>query len=174
MAPPLTTPLIEDYALIGGMNTAALISPDGRIDWLCLPRFDSPAVCARLLGEPEHGYWALGPSPTDGPQPRSARRYLGTALVLETMWDTHDGRVRVLDFMPPHTAETTPVQLVRVVEGVSGRVTMRSALRARYGYGSIAPWVRAEGERVALIAGADALWLDAPLSTLDDGAVVSE
>ncbi|MFD7552234.1 glycoside hydrolase family 15 protein [Streptomyces sp. NPDC059816] len=170
--------LIEDYAIVGGMRTAALISRTGTVEWLCLPRFDSAAVFARLLGRPEHGGWTLGPVvPEDGaPLAASRRRYRADSLVLETEWDAPDGTVRVTDFMPPHTGDRNePPRLVRIVEGVTGRVPMRSVLRPRPGYGTVVPWIRAEGERFAALAGPDALWLDAePPTTEQAGTLVSE
>lgn len=94
---------IEDYALIGDMQTAALVCRDGTVDWLCLPRFDSPAVFAGLLGTDEHGFWRLGPAHPEGSGTPDAtrRRYRGDSLVLESEWDTDRGTVRVIDFMPP-------------------------------------------------------------------------
>lgn len=94
---------IEDYALIGDMQTAALVCRDGSVDWLCLPRFDSHAVFAGLLGTEEHGFWRIGPAGPDGSTPPAAdrRRYRGDSLVLESEWDTRQGTVRVTDFMPP-------------------------------------------------------------------------
>jgi GH15 family glucan-1,4-alpha-glucosidase len=96
--------LIEDYALIGDMQTAALVGKDGSIDWLCLPRFDSPACFTRLLGTEDHGYWRIGPAggpAAVGGQPGPARRYHGDSLILHTEWRTATGTVRVIDFMPP-------------------------------------------------------------------------
>ncbi|MFC9019884.1 trehalase-like domain-containing protein, partial [Streptomyces albidoflavus] len=117
---------IEDYALIGDMQTAALVCRDGTVDWLCLPRFDSPAIFAGLLGTEEHGFWRLGPAHSDEEEPPTAvrRRYRGDSLVLESEWETTRGSVRVTDFMPPRDGAP---QLVRIVEGLSGRVQMRSA-----------------------------------------------
>ena len=122
---------IEDYALIGDMQTAALVCRDGTVDWLCLPRFDSHAVFAGLLGTEEHGFWRLGPPtrPTREPPAAARRRYRGDSLILESEWDTPRGTVRVIDFMPPRDGAP---QLIRIVEGVSGRVPMRSALRMRF------------------------------------------
>ncbi|MGP3987923.1 glycoside hydrolase family 15 protein [Streptomyces sp. 3N207] len=175
--------LIEDYALIGDMQTAALVARDGSVDWLCLPRFDSPAVFAGLLGTDDHGFWRLapaarGPAPVVGEPPgrsqgRAAarRRYRGDSLVLESEWDTPEGTVRVTDFMPPRR-NAAPC-LVRIVEGVSGRVRMSSALRMRFSYGRVVPWVRREGgrrgtglaDRTVAVAGPDSLWLDTDAET---------
>jgi GH15 family glucan-1,4-alpha-glucosidase len=109
---------IEDYALLGDLHTAALVGRDGSIDWLCLPRFDSPACFAALLGEEENGHWLVAPA-AGGTCTR--RQYRGDTLVLETFWQTADGLVRVVDCMPPR-AESTDV--VRIVEGISGTVPM--------------------------------------------------
>ncbi|GCD46850.1 glucoamylase [Streptomyces paromomycinus] len=156
---------IEDYALIGDMQTAALVCRDGTVDWLCLPRFDSPAVFAGLLGTEENGFWRLGPahSPEGGPLPADRRRYRGDSLVLESEWDTPRGTVRVIDFMPPRE-DATP-QLIRIVEGVSGRVPMRSALRMRFSYGWVVPWVHKIDERTVAVAGPDSVWLDTDAET---------
>ncbi|WP_406186266.1 glycoside hydrolase family 15 protein [Streptomyces sp. NBC_01006] len=156
---------IEDYALIGDMQTAALVSRDGAIDSLCLPRFDSDAVFAHLLGTEEHGYWRIGPAhPSHRPAPSAARRrYLPGTLILESEWDTPTGRVRVTDFMPPR--DSTP-QTVRIIEGITGTVMMRSALRMRFGYGRIVPWVTTTNDdRLHAVAGPDSLWLDTAATT---------
>ncbi|MFK8845803.1 glycoside hydrolase family 15 protein [Streptomyces sp. Ac-502] len=156
---------IEDYALIGDMQTAGLVCRDGTVDWLCLPRFDSPAVFAGLLGTEENGFWRLGPahSPEGGPLPADRRRYRGDSLVLESEWDTPRGTVRVIDFMPPRE-DATP-QLIRIVEGVSGRVPMRSALRMRFSYGWVVPWVHKIDERTVAVAGPDSVWFDTDAET---------
>ncbi|MBX5474274.1 MAG: glycoside hydrolase family 15 protein [Thermoleophilia bacterium] len=141
---------IEDYALIGDLQTAALVERGGSIDWLCLPRFDAGACFAALLGSPDNGRWLLAPA--EGGTP--SRRYLDDTLVLETTWETPSGVARVLDFMPPR--ERAP-DLVRIVEGVRGRVAMRSELTIRFDYGRIVPWVRRIGDARAAVAGPDAL-----------------
>ncbi len=155
---------IEDYALIGDMQTAALVCRDGTADWLCLPRFDSHAVFAGLLGTEEHGFWRLGPAHAAGSEPPAAdrRRYRGDSLVLESEWDTPRGTVRVIDFMPPRDGAP---QLVRIVEGVSGRVPMRSALRMRFSYGWVVPWVHKVDSRTVAVAGPDSVWLDTDVDT---------
>ncbi|GLV74606.1 glucoamylase [Streptomyces hygroscopicus subsp. hygroscopicus] len=155
---------IEDYALIGDMQTAALVCRDGTVDWLCLPRFDSHAVFAGLLGTEEHGFWRLGPAFPPGSEPPAAdrRRYRGDSLVLESEWDTPRGTVRVIDFMPPRDGAP---QLVRIVEGVSGRVPMRSALRMRFSYGWVVPWVHRVDTRTVAVAGPDSVWLDTEVDT---------
>jgi GH15 family glucan-1,4-alpha-glucosidase len=151
--------LIEDYGLIGDLHTAALVSRAGSVDWLCFPAFDSGACFAALLGDEENGHWTLAPQ-SGGDS--TTRRYRGDTLILENEWSTEEGTVRVIDFMPPR--DDLP-DLVRVVEGINGRVPMRSTLRMRFDYGHIVPWVtRSDGE-VAAIAGPDALWLRTPVET---------
>jgi GH15 family glucan-1,4-alpha-glucosidase len=148
---------IEDYALIGDLQAAALVSRDGAVDWLCLPRFDSGAVFAALLGSSENGQWTIRPA---GEYRPVARRYRGDTLVLETELENGDGRVRLVDFMPPRG---TRPDVVRIVEGVSGRVEMKMELVIRFDYGDIVPWVRnVEGTLVA-IAGPDAVALRTPV-----------
>lgn len=155
---------IEDYALIGDMQTAALVCRDGTADWLCLPRFDSHAIFAGLLGTEEHGFWRLGPARPEGAEPPAAdrRRYRGDSLVLESEWDTPRGTVRVTDFMPPRDGAP---QLIRIVEGVSGRVPMRSELRMRFSYGRVTPWVHKVDNRTVAVAGPDSVWLDTEAET---------
>ncbi len=142
-------PKIEDYALLGDLHTAALVSTAGSIDWLCLPRFDSPAVFAALLHNQEAGHWTLAPA---GARTCTARRYADTTLVLETDWVTADGAVRVIDFMPPRVG--TP-HVVRIAVGLSGEVKMRTTLRLRLDYGRVVPWVRHHGGQADAIAGPD-------------------
>lgn len=156
---------IEDYALIGDMQTAALVCRDGSADWLCLPRFDSHAVFAGLLGSDEHGFWRIGPAHGKDvpPPPATRRRYRGDSLILESEWDTTRGTVRVTDFMPPRGSDAP--QLVRIVEGVSGRVPMRSVLRMRFSYGWVVPWVHKVDDRTVAVAGPDSVWLDTDADT---------
>ncbi|WP_265736692.1 MULTISPECIES: glycoside hydrolase family 15 protein [Streptomycetaceae] len=143
---------IEDYALIGDLQTAALVGRDGSIDWLCLPRFDSGAAFAALLGDEGNGHWRLAPA---GAGACTRRAYRGETLVLESEWDTPTGTVRITDFMP---ARDQAPDVVRIVEGVSGRVDVRGELRLRFDYGHVVPWVRRiDGHRVA-IAGPDSVW----------------
>ncbi|GAA0236650.1 glycoside hydrolase family 15 protein [Actinomadura nitritigenes] len=148
---------IEDYGLLGDLHTAALVGADGSIDWLCLPRFDSPACFAALLGDGTAGFWRTAPA-SGGRCTR--RRYRGDTLILETEWDTPDGTVRLIDTMPPR-GEAADV--VRIVEGVSGRVPMRTELRLRFDYGRIVPWVRRLDGRWEAVAGPDAAWLSTPV-----------
>ncbi|MEW2411457.1 glycoside hydrolase family 15 protein [Streptomyces griseoviridis] len=145
---------IEDYAVIGDEQTAALVGRDGSVDWLCLPRFDSAACFSRLLGDEENGHWRIAPRGAHGPCTR--RAYRPGTLVLDTEWETDEGAVRVTDLMPQR--DTAP-DLIRIVEGVRGKVTVRSTLRLRFDYGSIMPWMRkSDGHRVA-VAGPDSVWL---------------
>ena len=153
----MTAP-IENYALIGDLQAAALVERDGSIDWLCFPRFDSGACFASLLGNEENGRWLLAPLRGGTP----TRRYLHDTMVLETTWETPDGVVRVFDFMPPRGKAP---DVVRIVEGVSGSVRMRSELVIRFDYGHVVPWVRREdGGRIA-VAGPDALSFRTPAPT---------
>ena len=147
---------LEDYALIGDTQTAALVARDGSIDWLCLPRFDSPACFAALLGEPRHGRWLIAPRPATcaGAAPPLPRRHARASRPSST---TAAGAVRLIDCMPPR--ERAP-DLVRVVEGVAARSTMRMELVIRFDYGSIVPWVRQRRRRAGgAIAGPDAVAL---------------
>ena len=149
---------IEDYALIGDLQTAALVSRHGSVDWLCFPRFDSGACFAALLGDEENGRWVVEPN---GAPLRVSRRYRDGTLVLETEWETSTGVARVIDFMPPR--ETAP-DIVRIVEGVRGRVDMRTELIIRFDYGSIVPWVRRmDGDARVAVGGPDALCLRTPV-----------
>jgi GH15 family glucan-1,4-alpha-glucosidase len=149
---------VEDYALIGDTHTAALVGVDGSIDWLCLPRFDSGACFAALLGTSDHGRWLLAPE-ADARAVR--RRYRPDTLILETEFETDGGAVRLVDFMTPRHGEP---DLVRVVEGVSGAVAMRMELIMRFDYGRVVPWVRRLDGYLQAIAGPDglALWTDVP------------
>ncbi len=144
---------IEQYALIGDCHTGALVGSDGSIDWLCLPRFDSGACFAALLGGPEHGRWLLAP---DGEVAGVTRRYRKGTLILETDFETGSGRARVIDFMPLSDQRW---DIVRIVEGLEGRVRMRTELIVRFDYGSIVPWVRRIDGVVLLTAGPDTLEL---------------
>src|ERR1700740_2343314 len=138
-------PDIEDYALLGDLHTAALVSTAGSIDWLCLPRFDSPAAFAALLHNDEAGHWTLAPA---GATRCTSRRAAPDTLVLETRCVAADGAVRVIDFMPPRT--DTP-HLVRIAVGLDGEVAMRTTLRLRFDYGRVVPWVRHEGNQADVI-----------------------
>lgn len=149
--------LIEDYAIIGDTETTALVGIDGSIDWLCMPRFDSSACFAALLGGPEHGRWQLAPvhGSTD-----VSRRYVGDSLILETRFTSDGGIVTVTDFMPPREQDPT---VVRIVDGLDGTVTMATELVVRFDYGSIVPWVQAIEGGIKLTGGADAIRLDSAI-----------
>ncbi len=148
---------LEDYALLGDTESAALVSRHGSIDWLCLPRFDSPACFAALLGSPDHGRWLLAPA--GGPR-CARRRYREGGLVLESRFETSSGAVTVIDCMPPR--DDTP-DVVRVVRGEAGRVEMRMELVVRFDYGSIVPWVRKIDGRTSAVGGPDAVCLTTPV-----------
>jgi len=149
---------IEDYGLIGDLQTAALVGRNGSIDWLCFPRFDSGACFAALLGDEDDGRWLLAPA---GEVQSVERRYRDRTLVHELDFHTSEGSVRVIDFMPPRGIDP---DVVRIVEGLTGEVRMRMQLVIRFDYGWIVPWVRraADGTRIA-VAGPDALALRAPV-----------
>jgi GH15 family glucan-1,4-alpha-glucosidase len=147
---------IEDYAMIGDCHTAALVARDGSIDWLCFPRFDSPACFAALLGTEEHGRWLIAPAE---PVKEVRRRYRPGTLILETDFETESGAVvRLIDFMPPNDGA---VDIVRIVEGIRGQVKMRMELIVRFDYGWIVPWVRRthDGCGIRAIAGPDSIYL---------------
>lgn len=149
---------LEDYGLIGDLQTAALVGRDGRIDWLCLPRFDSGAVLAALLGDDDNGHWTIQPA---GEFRTPERGYSDDTLILESTFETSTGTARVIDFMPPR--ETQP-DVVRIVEGIAGRVEMRMELVLRFDYGSIVPWVRNLHGTLVAIAGPDAVSLRTPVT----------
>ncbi|MFI2241035.1 glycoside hydrolase family 15 protein [Streptomyces chrestomyceticus] len=144
---------IEDYALIGDLQTAALVGRNGSVDWLCLPHFDSAACFAALLGDQENGHWQLAPAEPDA---RPERSYRGDSLVLDTVWHTSTGSVRVTDFMPQR--DRAP-DVVRIVEGLEGDVPMEGVLRLRFDYGLVVPWVRHVGRCRVAVAGPDSAWL---------------
>ena len=153
---------IEDYALLGDLHTAALLSRGGSIDWLCLPRFDSGACFAALLHDESAGYWRIAPA---GGGPATRRGYRPDTLIVESEWDTDTGTVRVTDFMPPrgHRAD-----LIRIVHGVSGRVAVRMELKIRFDYGHVVPWVRRSPEGLIAVAGPDTLCLSTPADVHGD------
>ncbi|MEU6428038.1 glycoside hydrolase family 15 protein [Microbispora sp. NPDC046973] len=144
---------IEDYALVGDMQSAALVGRDGSIDWLCLPRFDSPSCFTRLLGDENNGFWRLAPA---GHEQATRRAYVEDTLILETFWETPTGAVKVIDFMPPRHANP---DLVRIVEGLSGTVEMTTEIRIRFDYGRIVPWVRRRSGHLHAIGGPDSVWI---------------
>lgn len=156
--PPTSTP-IADYAVIGDMETCALVSRAGSIDWLCLPRFDSPSCFTALLGAPEHGRWLIGPVG----EATSTRRYIGDSFVLETTHRTASGVVRVTDLMPTGDDRA---DVIRVVEGLEGTVRIRHEWVVRFSYGKITPWVSratgpggADDKLISAVAGPDMLAL---------------
>jgi GH15 family glucan-1,4-alpha-glucosidase len=158
---------IEDYALIGDMQAAALVGRDGAVDWLCLPRFDSPSCFSALLGDERHGRWRLAPA---GDVRAGSRRYRPGTLVLESDFETAEGAVRVIDFMPRRG--DGPPRLMRVVEGLRGRIPMRMELSLRPDYASIVPWVESVPDGVIATAGPDAFRLSTVLPLeIEDGTV---
>jgi GH15 family glucan-1,4-alpha-glucosidase len=166
---------IEDYAIIGDCETAALVGFNGSIDWLCLPRFDSAACFASLLGTEENGRWVIAP---DGAEVHGRRRYWDDTLILETTFETPDGVARLIDFMPMRGDCS---HLVRLVVGEQGQLRFRTQLVIRFGYGAIVPWVtRAPDGTLRAIAGPDKLVLRTPvplrgenLSTVGEFEVVA-
>jgi len=154
---------IEDYAIIADLRSLALVAKDGSIDWLCLPRFDSDAFFAALLGTPGNGRWLLAPA---GGVKRVSRRYRDRTLILETEFETEEGSVTVVDLMPIHGEGT---DVLRIVVGNRGRVPMRMELVIRFGYGSIVPWVQRIDGGIQAIAGPDLLRLQTPVGTRGEG-----
>jgi GH15 family glucan-1,4-alpha-glucosidase len=160
---------LEDYAMIGDTHTGALVGNNGSIDWLCLPRFDSAAVFAALLGEESNGRWLLAPSAAIR---RVRRRYREGTLVLDTEFETDTGTARITDFMPHRDGHAG---LVRIVEGVAGSVPMRMHLVMRFDYGRTVPWVRRVDGALLAVAGPDALVLLTPVpSEGEDRTTVAE
>jgi GH15 family glucan-1,4-alpha-glucosidase len=158
---------IEDYGLIGDMRTAALVGRNGSVDWLCLPRFDSASCFSALLGDERHGRWLLAPT---GEVRASSRRYRAGTLVLETDFETAEGAVRVLDFMPRRGEG--PPRLMRIVEGLRGRVPMQMELSLRPDYASIVPWVESAPDGVVATAGPDAFRLSTGLPLAAENGTV--
>jgi len=144
---------IEDYAMIGDCHTAALVSKQGSIDWLCFPHFDSGACFAALLGTPENGHWSISPA---DPIKATRRRYREGTLILETEFDTESGSVTLIDCMSPR--DGTP-DVLRMVVGTGGQVRMNLELVIRFDYGSVVPWVRRTDHGISAIAGPDMLGL---------------
>ncbi|HLH90990.1 MAG TPA: glycoside hydrolase family 15 protein [Xanthobacteraceae bacterium] len=149
---------IEDYAIIGDCESAALVGRDGSIDWLCWPRFDSEACFAALLGTPDHGRWLIAPADAKA---RASRRYLPNTLILETRFESDDGAATLLDFMPIRERNPT---VVRLVVGERGRLPMRLELVLRFGFGAVVPWVtRMEDGTLRAVAGPDMVVLHTPV-----------
>ena len=161
---------IEDYGLIGDMQSAALVGRNGAIDWLCLPRFDSASCFSAVLGDERHGRWLLAPA---GEIRSTSRRYRPGTLILETDFEVAEGAVRVIDFMPRRGSG--PPRVMRIIEGLRGSVPMRMDLALRPDYGSITPWVEPAADGIVATAGPDAFRLSTPLPlSIDDGSVRSE
>jgi GH15 family glucan-1,4-alpha-glucosidase len=152
---------IEDYALIGDCETAALVGRDGSIDWLCWPNFSSDACFAALLGTSSNGRWLIAPADEIKP---SSRRYWDNTLILETIFETESGKVALIDFMPPRGKAS---DVVRLVHGISGRVKLRMELIIRFGLGVDIPWVKRHEDRASLLAicGSDMAVLRTPVET---------
>ncbi len=150
---------IEDYAFLSDTQTGALVSRDGCVDWLCLPRFDSPACFASLLGEKKNGHWRFFPKDKIE---KTRRRYRGDTLILETEIETKNGAVRLIDFMPPRGENP---DIIRIVEGLRGKMSMEMELIIRFDYGQIVPWVRRRHGGLEAIAGPDGLILRSPIET---------
>ena len=162
--------LIEDYGLVGDLRAAALVGRNGSVDWLCLPRFDSPSCFSALLGDERHGRWLVAPADE---VLTTTRRYRPDTLILDTDFETADGVVRVTDFMPPRG--DGPPRFMRIVKGLRGRVPMRLELALRPDYGSITPWTELVPDGVMATAGADAFRLSTPLSlSVDNGTATAE
>ncbi|HZV73339.1 MAG TPA: glycoside hydrolase family 15 protein [Conexibacter sp.] len=161
--------LLENYGLIGDMQSAALVGHNGSVDWLCLPRFDSASCFSALLGDERHGRWLLAPV---GEVRATRRSYRPGTLVLETDFEGAGGAVRVIDFMPRRG--DGPPRVMRIVEGVRGRVPMRMELALRPDYGSIVPWVELASDGAVATAGPDAFRLSTPLPLrIEDGTVAA-
>src|SRR5438128_9618276 len=150
---------IEDYGFLSDTQTAALVSRDGCVDWLCFPRFDSGACFASLLGTRDNGHWRFWPKEKIG---KTSRRYRGDTLILETDIETKSGAVRLIDFMPPRGENP---DIIRIVEGLRGEVAMRMDLIIRFDYGRTIPWVRKAHGGLEAVAGPDGLILRTPVET---------
>src|SRR3569623_862037 len=152
------TAKIEDYAMIGDCRTAALVCRNGAIDWLCVPRGDSEACFAALLGTKDNGRWLIEPAAKHF---KSSRRYVGDSLILETVFETRTGAVRLLDFMPPATPHCA---IVRIAECVRGHVDMRTEIAIRFDYGITIPWVaRRDTRTLTAVAGPHLLTFRTPV-----------
>ncbi|HEU4620153.1 MAG TPA: glycoside hydrolase family 15 protein [Gammaproteobacteria bacterium] len=162
---------IEDYGYIGNCRTGALVARDGSMDWLCLPRFDSDACFAALLGTEDNGFWRLAPA---GEVRRVTRRYVPETAVLETTFEAEGGKVTLVDFVPT-TDDEEYVDVIRLVRADEGRVRMRMNLKIRFGYGRIVPWVTRQDYGLRAVAGPDGLELHTPVDTHgEDFSTVAE
>ncbi|HWK50373.1 MAG TPA: trehalase-like domain-containing protein, partial [Steroidobacter sp.] len=161
---------IEDYGMIGDCETIALVGRDGSIDWLCWPRFDSAACFAALLGTPANGRWLLAPASAIK---SSTRKYRAHTLILETRFETAEGAVTVIDFMPPRSGHS---ELIRIVRGESGQVQMQMDLVIRFDYGLSVPWVSSLGDGLLqAIVGPDLIVIDGGVALApSDGTVTTE
>ena len=146
---PLHGSRIEDYAIIGDCETAALVSKTGSIDWLCLPTFSSAACFAALLGTADHGYWKIAPA---AKVLSSTRTYAGPTMVLETTFETRSGAVKLIDFMPARGEDSN---IIRIVRGLRGKVKMETSLALRFDYGRTVPWVTRKDHEIRAVAGPD-------------------
>ncbi|MCX4758677.1 glycoside hydrolase family 15 protein [Kitasatospora purpeofusca] len=168
---------IEDLALLGNTRSAALVRPDGAINFACLPDFDSPAVFAAMLGGDEHGFWRIGPAVYDGSPPPAAdrRQYLGDTMVLRQEWDTDTGTLAITDFMPaPDVTDNAEPQIIRIVECVSGVVRIASVFRPRTDYGATLPVIQRYNHgasRLSATTYPHAYWLDGPSHTVNRDGV---
>ncbi len=162
---------IEDLALIGNTHSAALIDLDGTISWLCLPRFDSPALFAALLGDNDNGSWQLC---AKDPKAKRTRRYLPDTMILETTIETATGRAIVIDFMPVPEREDR-IDVIRLVRGEAGKVELATDIRFRFDYGHVTPWLQRVENGLTAVAGPDAVLLTAPMELENrDFATVAE
>ncbi|MEE1786978.1 glycoside hydrolase family 15 protein [Streptomyces sp. SP17BM10] len=168
---------IEDLALLGNTRSAALVRPDGAINWACMPDFDSPAVFASMLGGEEHGFWRVGPAVYDGSPPPAAdrRQYLGDTIVLRQEWDTDTGTLAITDFMPaPTVTDDAEPQIIRIVECVSGVVRVASVFRPRTDYGATLPTIQRFNHgtpRLSATTYPHSYWLDGPSHTVNRDGV---
>ncbi|WP_081691099.1 glycoside hydrolase family 15 protein [Conexibacter woesei] len=163
---------IEDYAVLGDCQTAALVGRDGSVDWLCLPHFDSASCFAALLGDASHGTWRIAPV---GDVHTTTRRYVEGTLVLETDMETADGAIRITDFLPPRGDGALASQLMRIVEGLRGEVPVRMDFALRPDYATIVPWVEAAPDGLTALAGPDGFRLSTTLPLeLDVGGAHAE
>jgi GH15 family glucan-1,4-alpha-glucosidase len=162
------TSAIGDYAAIGDGRTCALVSTTGSIDFLCWPCFDSDACLAALLGDERHGFWQIAPN---GYVEKTTRRYRGATMILETVYQTDTGRVRMTDFMPWHDGDSA---VIRIVEGVEGHASMALTFRPRFGFGEVSPWMQPIKRGLLAEVGADRVMLDCPIDlTISDGTAAA-
>ncbi len=159
--------LIEDYCMIGDCETAALVSREGSIDWLCWPTFSSGACFAALLGTRDNGFWKISPT---GRVRSTHRRYQPHTFVVETTFETKDGEVCLVDFMPPRDRHS---HVVRMVRGVRGKVTMRMDLAIRFDYGRTIPWVTSTEHELRAVAGSDMIVLRTEVPLRSEGMTTS-